>query len=137
MPSPVAVQVTRETTVSSCSPNMSIGWSSVRLVVFTDQPAIGVVRTDPSGWSAGRVSRTFIVLASSRSFGTRKATTENPPPSTVPGCTDTCACATPGSATVAAMAATAAPTPTRSAARRAALFLNMIRSRFVEVSELD
>ena len=54
------------------------------------------------GWPAGRTTRSLVVLASSRSFGTRNATTEKPPPSALPGWTSTCAWAAPGRATVAA-----------------------------------
>jgi hypothetical protein len=49
MPPPVAVQVTSETTVSSCSPNISMGLSSLRVAVVTFHPEIGVVWTDPIG----------------------------------------------------------------------------------------
>ncbi len=80
IPPPVAVQVTRETTVSSFSPNISIGLSSLRVAVVTFQPGTAVVCTEPIGWSLGRITRSRVVLASSRSFGTRNATTENPPP---------------------------------------------------------
>ena len=51
----------------------------LRVEVLTVQPGIGVVLTEPSGWSSGRVTWSRVVLASSRSLGTRKATTEKPP----------------------------------------------------------
>ena len=120
----MAVQVTFDTTRSSCSPNMSIGSSSFRVEVLTSHPAIGVVLTEPSGWSSGKVTWTLVVAASSRSLGTRKATTENPPPSAVAGWIVTWAWATPGRDTAAATAAVR-PTPTRSAARRAEVWMNM------------
>ena len=100
--------------------------------VLTVHPGIGVVLTEPSGWSSGRVTWSLVVLASSRSLGTRKATTEKPPASAAAGWMVTWAWATPGRDTAAAKAA-ATPTPMRRTVRRAEmLVVNMMRSRFVE-----
>jgi hypothetical protein len=66
---------------------------------------MGVVDTDPIGLSLGRITRSLVVLASSLSFGTRNATTLNPPPSVEPGWTVTWASAAPDDAKTAAPAA--------------------------------
>ncbi len=75
MPLPVAVQVILLTASSIFWPCSSIGSSSSALVIFAVQPAMGSGRAEASGWSAGKLTSSFTVLAVSLSFGTRKSTT--------------------------------------------------------------
>jgi hypothetical protein len=53
--------------------SVSTGGFSGALVTTAVQPGIGVVRTEGIGWSEGRVTSSFTVLAVSDSDGTRKA----------------------------------------------------------------
>ncbi|CAM5227707.1 hypothetical protein SANTM175S_01130 [Streptomyces antimycoticus] len=54
------------------SPCISMGLGSLDLVTLTSQPGTGWGITEASGWSAGRVTSSLTVEASSRSFGTLK-----------------------------------------------------------------
>jgi len=75
MPFSVAVQVTFVTASVICLPCMLSGLASLLFVTATAQPSTGCGITDASGWSAGKVTSSLTVEASSRSFGTRKSMT--------------------------------------------------------------
>ena len=74
------------------------GLSSLPLTTSAFQPGSGLVRTEVSGVSCGRVTSIFVVPALSRSFGTRNANVARPPWVNSDGWALTCADATVGGA---------------------------------------
>src|SRR3954454_24585607 len=73
--------------------------------------------TEASGVADGKVTDTFVVLASGFSVGTRKVSLVKPPGAASRGLTVTCADAEPASSTEPVRAASVVPTP-RVARRR-------------------
>ena len=72
----LALNVTEPTVFVIALPSSSLsGGLSVTSLGVAVQPAIGVVRTELNGWSAGRLTVTATVPAVSSSLGTRKVTT--------------------------------------------------------------
>src|SRR3954447_14505812 len=104
-------QVIFETTSVILVPSASIGLASVVLSTFTVQPGTGCTLTYGIGWSAGNVTSSIVVCASSRSFGTWNTSVANPPWLAVGGLIVTCAPA-------GAAHAMSAPTTTSAPAQR-------------------
>lgn len=66
------VQVTSETASVMVPSSVVTGVLSLVVVVVAVQPGIGPTRTPRTGWSVGKKTWTFVVLAPSSSLGTRK-----------------------------------------------------------------
>jgi len=74
------VQVISETASVIVPSSVLMGVLSLVVVTFAVQPACGVTRTPRTGWSVGRKTCTFVVLAVSSSLGTRKVSTPSVAP---------------------------------------------------------
>jgi hypothetical protein len=74
------VQVTSETASLIVPSSVFTGVFSLVVVTFALQPSCGLTSTPRTGWSVGRYSCTFVVLAESSSSGTRKVRTPSVAP---------------------------------------------------------